>query len=651
MANSTAAAATNNDNAAEDPNKKKGQTADAAESPKEGEEHEEKEQGAIEKAACNIWQDVSSLVSWGVKKGGELAGDAASLVVPNLWCEAPKKPAEATAATASAGTPEAVQQTDKPKVEAEKPEERGFFGRAWDVVKSGVDAVTGAVTDAWRGIWGKDATITEDKTSDGQKKGFTVTEKDGDVITATRDGTQIKKGDGTIITREGGVTTVEKNEISISRDRSGRETFKLKDGTTGTIDANKEMSVELKALHETISDKGVRGEIRSAEIGRITYFNAGRRPMHSLSRQEKDNDIVQAGDATRVAMDRPNGIFVERSTNPQEKTAIFKKDGSNEGVEVKQENGRVVARLVKLDADGKPIAGSGQEAAVSTDLPAWFKEYAAKRNGRQPANVAEALNAAGVKSEGGDISVTAANRLRLGPCQKDGKVQVDVPMGPNPEQKVVLTNGGGTQKVDDLVNKQSTEWNGTEYSQKNDGVEQIRYNPNERHLELFDERGNRIVDSTSSGTRFSDGDYIGADGSYTDGSTGRKYYSQNAQEMQNASNQSIVALNTAAGQINSFKAALGRPGAVDVGELSSSMGSLTQALALCIKSGNFSHLASILSAMGSCQDLMAQGIKHNADVSIVKAAVHDAKDSELAANERAPNDVAVEALRRNRMTA
>ncbi|HNA74807.1 MAG TPA: hypothetical protein PKW73_15770, partial [Candidatus Obscuribacter sp.] len=251
MANSTAAAATNNDNAAEDPNKKKGQTADAAESPKEGEEHEEKEQGAIEKAACNIWQDVSSLVSWGVKKGGELAGDAASLVVPNLWCEAPKKPAEATAATASAGTPEAVQQTDKPKVEAEKPEERGFFGRAWDVVKSGVDAVTGAVTDAWRGIWGKDATITEDKTSDGQKKGFTVTEKDGDVITATRDGTQIKKGDGTIITREGGVTTVEKNGISISRDRSGRETFKLKDGTTGTIDANKEMSVELKALHET----------------------------------------------------------------------------------------------------------------------------------------------------------------------------------------------------------------------------------------------------------------------------------------------------------------------------------------------------------------------------------------------------------------
>lgn len=643
MANSTPAAATNNDQAAEDPNKKKGQTADAADQSKEGEESEGKEQGAIEKAACNIWQDVSSLVSWGVKKGGELASDAASLVVPNLWCEAPKTPAVAAAASAEGGK-------DKPKPEAEKPEERGFFGRAYDFVKGGVEAVAGAVSDAWKGVFGEGATITEDKTADGKKQGFTVTEKDGDIITATKDGTKIKKGDGTIITRENGVTTVEKNGVSISRDRSGRETFKLKDGTTGRIDANSDMNVELKALHETITDRGVRGEIRSAEIGRITYFNGGRRPMHSLSREEKDNDIVQAGDATRVALDRENGIFAERSTNPAEKTAILKKEGSNDAVEVKQENGKVVARLVRLGADGKPVPGSQRDAG-SNDLPAWFKEYTEKRNGRPTANVAEALKAAGVKVEGGDVTVTAANRLKLGPCDREGKVQVDVPMGPNPEQKVVLTNGGGVQKVDDLVNKQSTEWNGKEYSQKNDGVEQIRYNPNERHLELFDEHGNKMVDSTRQGTSFSDGGYIGSDGSYTDGATGRKYFSQSAQEMQHASNQSVIALNTAAGQINSFKAALGRPGAVDIGDLSSSMGSLTQALALCIKSGNFSHLASILSAMGSCQDLIAQGIKHNADVNIVKAAVHDARDTELAANANAPNDVTVENLRRSRMTA
>lgn len=640
MANSTAPA-TNNDQVADDP-KKKDAVADGQDEA-EGEKVEEKQPDAITTAASDAWTDVSSFISWGASKAKDAATGLASLVVPDIWGETPKPAANTTAE---------VVQPEAPKPEKQ---EKGLFGRACDWVKSGVDTVAGAVSDAWKSVFG-DATIVEDKNADGTKKGFTVTEKDGDIITATKDGTVIKKGDGTTITREGGKTTVEKNGISVTRDRSGRETFKLKDGTTGILNpSDKSLSVELKSLHETVTDRGVRGELRTADGFRIGYFHGGNRRMRDLTPDEKNNDIVEAGDATRMALDKEKGVFVQRSTNPEDKTAIISRDGSNEGVEVKHVNGKVVARLVRLGADGKAIPGSESEARANGELPAWFKEYTAKRNnGRETSTVQETLQAAGIKVEGNDVTVTAANKLKLGACapNSEGKtVCVEVPTGNGPEQKVIFNNGGGSQKTEDLANKQTTEWDGTNYSQKNDGVEQIKYNPNERHLQLFDENGNLFADSTSAGTRFSDGDYVGADGSYTDGSSGRRYFTQSAQEIQAATNQSVAALNTAEGGINSFKAALGRPGEVNIGELTSSMGSLTLALALCVKSGNFSHLAGILAKMGQCQDLIAQGVKHNADVAVRKAAVHDVKDTELAATRDATNEVAVETLRRSRMPA
>lgn len=640
MANSTAPA-TNNDQSAEDPNKKKDQVAAGTDEAAEDKE-DDKEPDAISTAASDAWTDVSSFISWGASKATDAAKGLASLVVPDIW-------------GSTTAQPEATQPVEKKPEPEKKPAAENMFVSAFNWVKGGVEKVAGAVSDAWKSVFGSDAKVVEDKNPDGSKKGFTVTQSDGDVITATRDNTVIKRPDGTTVTRDNGATTVEKNGVSITRTRDGKETFRLADGTTGEVN-DKTLTAELKGLHETVNDRGVHGDLITARGAKISYFKGGHRRMSDLTPDEKNNDIVEAANATRIALDKDAGIFAQKSTNPQEKSQIISRNGSNEGIEVKQVDGKVVARLVRLDAEGNAIAGSHREAR---ELPQWFKDYTAKRNnGVTPQTTQEALQVAGVAKAGKDeLTVTAATEIRLGVCESEkdraaGRtVCVEVPTGDNPEQKVIFANGGGVQKTTDVANNQSTEYDGTNYEAKNGDQTAIKFNVHDRHLELFDERGNKIADSTAQGTRFADGDYVGSDGSYTDGTTGRRYFSQQAQEMQAAQNQSIVALNTATGQINSFKASLGRPGTVDIGELSGSMGSLTQALALCIKSGNFTHLASILSTMGAVQDLIAQGVKHNADVATVKAAVHDARDTELDATRNAPNDVAVETLRRNRMSA
>lgn len=627
------------------------QQPDAAK--KEGEDDDKVEgQESEAQSTEDTWAKcVSDPAWWDIggqcKKVGQIAEGAWDGMISSIWPE--DKPKEQPKVTPAAATT-----TDAATPDAAKAEKRGFFGAIadgagalWNGAKALADGVGNVVSDAWKGVFGQDAQMEiTDADKNGKTDKVTVTQKDGDVITTDIDKTTIKKPDGTLVTRDRGVTTVEKDGISITRDRNGNETFKLKDGTTGRVSENGDMSVELKALREKITKDGVYGEIETANrFNKVTYFNTHLR-YSQLSREQRDRDVVNAGDQSVMRVDKENGIHVVQGTTAEgDKRAFFTKEGSQDIVQIGVVDGQRVFRVGKLGADGKPDPSSFKSMREGAELPDWFKGFGRRKcHGRDPVNANELMDAAGVKVENGNVTVTHEN-MKIGPTANGGAT-VEVRRGDGPNDIVRLENVNGKQKVDDVANKQTTEWDGAnhQYSQKNDGKEQISYNPEERHLKVYDEKGNLFADSTRGGTTYADGSHVGADGSYTS-SNGTKYFSQEYQQVQTATNASVQAIAGADGHIGSFKAALGKPGvAVDMGELTGSMGNLTTALALCLKSGNFTHLAGILSRMGEVQSLMALGIQHNADVQTIKAAVPNATETQIASTKPAPNDVSVHQL-------
>ncbi len=605
---------------------------------KEGEDPDkEKEPTPLEKEVGDqgFWSSVGNTFN-GFVKGVEVAWDQ----IPSAFGDAKVTPAVATTGD----------QVNNPAV---KPVEQnnGWLGAlgdglkaGYDFVKSGVDAVSNAVSESWKSVFGQGATTdVTDTNKDGKADKVVVTEKEGDVITSDGKKTTIEKKDGTRVTRENGETTVEKDGMKITRDAHGVETYTLKDGSTGRIGADGNMDVKLKALHEQITKDGVYGEIET-EGGLInrTYFNTTR-DYNALTREQRDRDIVNAGDQTVMRVDKENGIHASFSKKDGDRTATFTKEGSNEVVQVGIENGQRVLKVGKLGADGKPDESSFK--TVSADgIPDWFKQHSGRHcHGQTPGTVGELMDGAGVKVVNGAIVVKEDN-MTAGRTATGAPV-VDVQRGTGEQQHVILTNDKGNQTVNDVEHKQVTTWDGHNYSEATNGVTQIRLNPESRHLQLYDERGNLFADSTRAGTSVAGG-YIGADGSYT-GSDGRRYFTGTAQEMQFAASASQVALAGAEGHITNFRGQLANKGTpVDIGELASSMGSLTEALALCLKSGNFTNLGQIIGSMGQVQDLIAQGTAHNADVLTIKAAVPGATDLQIASTKPGPNDASVAQLDR-----
>lgn len=619
------------------------QQADAANQTDEDEKEKvEGQESSDSQSTEDTWAKcVSDPAWWDIggqcKKVGEFAESTWDGMVSSIW---PEEKPKVTPPVAEV----------KPPVEEKS---RGLWGAlsdgvgaVWNGAKALADGVSNAVSDAWKGVFGQDATMEiTDADKNGKADKVTVTQKDGDIITTDADRTTIKKPDGTIVTRDKGVTTVEKDGITITRNRDGSESYKLKDGSTGRIDANGDMSVELKALREKITADGVYGEIAGFNrYNKVTYFNTHQN-YRNLTREQRDNDVVNAGDQSVMRVDKENGISVVQATTGADRRAFYTKEGSEEIVQVGMVNGQRILRVGRLGADGKPDQSTFKTLDQGAELPDWYRGWGRRRcGGREPQSVNELMDVTGAKVENGKVVVTHEN-MKLG-TKPDGTALIEVRRGDGPNDVVRLENADGKQKVEDVANKQTTEWDGAnkQYSQKNDGQEQINYNHGERHLKVYDENGNLFADSTRSGTTYSDGSHVGADGSYTSGS-GTKYFSQEYQQVQTATNASVQAIAGADGHIGSFKAALGKPGvAVDMGQLTGSMGNLTTALALCLKSGNFTHLAGILSRMGEVQSLMALGIQHNADVQTIKAAVPNATETQIASTKPAPNDVSVHQL-------
>lgn len=531
--------------------------------------------------------------------------------------------------------------------EAQPEKKEGFWGGLANIASSAWNAVTETASKVWENNFGSGAEFDYKKNEKGQTEEVTVKEKDGDVITSNGEKTTIQKSDGTIVTRENRETTVSKDGISVTRDREGNETFRLADGTTGKIDSTDNLDVRLKELHDKVNDRGVTGELRDVNGKMRTYFHGGRRRLDQLTSKERNNDIVEGLDGTRMRLEANSDVYVTKDTDPTHKGGLFTKDGDTTAVKVEVVDGQNVVMMGKVDAQGKPIEGSFNRVTDKANIPDWFHDIA-KRRGCNSGGMPEVLAAIGIKGDGkGDITVSS-DGLNMG-RKPSGELTVGVQTGPGEKDVVEFKNDGkGVQTTTDLKNNQSTVYDGTTYKQFNGDKEQLSYNAADRHLKVFDEKGNVALDSTREGTHFANGDYLGKDGSYTGGKDGQRLFSAEAATPQQVGAIATQAISTVMGPIGDVKSALAQKGAhVDVGGLASSVGSLTNALAVMYKSGHFDKMNDILSRLGECQELLGRGIAQNADNAVRHAALPEATPSQLAHRSPGPNDVVVAAVRRD----
>ncbi|HEY9786708.1 MAG TPA: hypothetical protein V6D17_15000 [Candidatus Obscuribacterales bacterium] len=578
-----------------------------------------------------------------------------------LWDEAGIEDPAATPAK-----PEA--QAEKPKEDEQpKEEKKGWFTRVWEGTKDAAGKVADAVTSAATsvkdrlssaldriadGLWAKQFSPGADvdiSQVDG-KSVLTVKEKvkgpDGkegeQIITSDGTKTTTHRPDGSIVVREGDKTSVTsaKGDYTITRDASGKETVKFKDGRELTIDEAGKLDANFKNFHQEVTKEGVLTTMTDSE-GKVHKIMQTTKNLSEIPRDMwRQFRNIDGRDFSKRTLDSETEHDISAIILKDKKMAVIKREGDKHAVAVSVENGKEVYHLVDVDERGKPT-GKPKRVEKLEDLPQWFREHAereAQKKGRHCHHLEDLRSATGLTAtaDGGLTLQQGAMKTQM---EKDGDIRTEVKQGDGENQKIVVTNDrSGEQKVEDLATGQGSTWDGKNWKMTQDGKVETTYDPEERHLQS-DKYG---FDSTAQGTRFANGDFLGSDGSYTT-SSGTKYFDSTYASPQQVNATATGAIASSIGAIDSVKAQLGAKGIshVDTGSLETAYGSLANALALCIKTGNFDKLSMILSQMNAVQQCLAEGLAFNANRQIEKAALPGATDEELATHESHSTPTAV----------
>ncbi|MBC7998405.1 MAG: hypothetical protein IAF58_10700, partial [Leptolyngbya sp.] len=542
-------------------------------------------------------------------------------------------------------------------VAAEKPEEKSWFSKAWqdtkdfaskavEVTKSAFESASGAIHDTLTSVWqktfDKDATI-KGVTENGKLTSLTATDNESNLITSDGKTTTVKDKWGNTSTYDSATKQVEMTDLKggkyshndatgdttyigtdgtkLIRHRDGSEDFIQKDGTKGKLEGD-QLSLERRKMSRLISEKnGIIDRVTTYHEGAVDVFNHGSTPEEQIPQEVRDRTGVH---------------------NYLRRTERVLQDGTKIGVDKDCTDGTVSIRhrdftgevKASVGPDGKPLYKLFKEGETVgkevnfNDLPQWVQKRMRAFNEGRKETIVDGQPQIQVKPpdvEGrpsvtvGDITMSA----------KAAGIDTRIEAGANGQHFEYKNNKDGTQEGIDLDGNHfkydSTNKDMPYQESDKDGNVIMKYNPSTRHLWTPE------FESTPEGTRLANGNFISSDGSISN-SNGTTIMRLDGSS---PADQAIHAqIGSAVGSASAIAdgviaAAKVDPKNCNLGALEGAIGSLSGALALCVKTGNYSRINEIYGAISKAYSALGEGKAAQARSAIVLAAAPDANPTEI----------------------
>lgn len=521
-----------------------------------------------------------------------------------------------------------------------------FATKAVEVTKSAFDSASGVIDDSLTNIWqssfDKDATIKAVKEGD-KITSLTATDNQSNLITSDGKTTTVKDRWGNTSVYDAATKQVEMTDLNggkyvhndstgdttytgpdgtkLVRHKDGSEDFIQKDGTKGKLEGD-QLTLERRKMQRMISEKnGIIDKVETYHEGMVEVFNHGRTPENQIPQEVRDRAGVHN------YLSRTERVLV---------------DGTKIGVDKDCTDGTISIRhrdfkgevKASLGPDGKPVytlIKEGETAGKQVnydDLPPWVqRRLRAANEGRkdtlldgQPQIQLKPADASGRPTVTvGDITMAA----------KASGIDTNIEAGPNGEHFNYKNNKDGTQEGTDLDGNtfkyDSTNKDMPYQETDKSGNVIMKYNPHDRHLWTPE------FESTPEGTRLANGNFISSDGTVSNASGHTIMRLDGTSPADQAVNSQIGSAVGSASAIADgvIAAAKVDPKNCNLGALEGAIGSLSGALALCVKTGNYSRINEIYGAISKAYSALGEGKAAQARAAIVLADVPNANATEI----------------------